>query len=274
MNRRSYHYWLIGLLTTLVLISAPAAAQTNQGIDPDAIIDQILRVDSIQRAQLQDVVMEAELLEGKMQDNGQLEAKKRFVKDVYIKYFDDTAWYYADYREYYEDGKLKSDDELRSEAKDRRKKKEERKGKDISYPILSPFYAEHRADYDITYEGVTDRLIEGYACHQFRVESKIEDDDHIDGDYYFEAESFHLVRCDFTPAKLIRKTMFKLDRLDMTLLYEPFNSDIWLPARFDIVGKGKAALLFGVNFAGTEFYRNPKINTDLADSLFQQAVEE
>ncbi len=274
MHQRSYRIWLLALALTAVWMSGAAAAQNSQGIDPDAIIDQILTVDSIQKAHLQDVVMEAELLEGKMKDNGELEIKKRFVKDVYIKYFPDTAWYYAKYKEYYEDGKQKSEDDLRKAARERKKKKEERKGRDISFPILSPFYPEHRDNYEITYEGVTDELIDGYACHHFRVDSKVEDDEHINGDFYFEAESFHLVRADFAPAELTRKTMFKLDRLDMSLRFEPLNDDIWLPARFDIVGKGKAALFFGVNFAGTEVYRNPRINTGLADSLFQQTVEQ
>lgn len=274
MNQRSYRAWYLVAALILFAVSGAGAAQNKQGIDPDAIIEQILTVDSIQKANLQDVVMEAELLEGKMKDNGELEIKKRFVKDVYIKYFPDTAWYYSEYREYYEDGKLKSEDDLRSEAKERKKKKQERKGRDISFPILQPFYPDHRDDYDISYEGVTDQPIEGYTCHHFRIDATIEDDDHIDGDFYFEAESFHLVRADFTPARLTRKTMFKLDRLDMSVRFEPLNDDIWLPARFDIIGKGKAALFFGVNFAGTEVYRNPRINTGLADSLFTQTPED
>jgi len=271
---RSYTRTLIFLLALLAIGTACSAAQNGQGIDPQAIIEQILAVDSIQHANLHDLTMEAELLEGKMQDNGELEVNKRFIKEVYIKYLDDTALYHEEYKDYYEDGKEKSEDDLRKEAEERYKKKMERKGKDISYPILAPFYPEHRDEYDIRYEGVTDRMIEGYICHQFRVESKIEDDDHIDGDYYFEAESFHLVRCDFSPAKLVKKTMFKLSRLDMSLMYEPLNDDIWLPSRFSIVGKGKAALLFGVNFAGTEFYRNPKVNTGLPDSLFEAPSED
>lgn len=274
MNTYSFACRLMLIGALMVVGATGAFAQNSQGIDPDAIIDQVLRVDSIQRSQLDDVILEAELLEGKMNDNGELEIEKRILKDVYIKYLPDTAWYWAEYKELWEKDEQKSEKDLKNEAKDRRKKRVERKGKDISFPILTPFYPEHREDYEITYQGVTDRLIEGYACHQFKVDSKIEDDDHIDAEYFFEAESFHLVRCDFSPSELVRKTMFKMDRLDMTLLFEPYNDDIWLPSRFDIILKGKAALLFGVNKAGTEFYRNPQINTGLADSLFQQTEED
>jgi hypothetical protein len=63
--------------------------------------------------------------------------------------------------------------------------------------------------------------------------------------------------------------MFKLNELNMSLTYEPTIEGFWLPRQFEIVGKGKAALLIGVSFAGREYYRNPIVNSPIADSLFE-----
>ena len=101
--------------------------------------------------------------------------------------------------------------------------------------------------------------------------AKVEADSLIDGDYYFEAEYYNLVRVDFSPSKLVKKTMFKLKELNMTIIYSPGPEGYWLPSRFEVEGKGKAALFFGVNFNGTEWFRNPEINRGLKDSIFEVA---
>ena len=91
----------------------------------------------------------------------------------------------------------------------------------------------------------------------------------INGDFYFETETFHLARLDFSPAKLGGNMMFKMKRLEMTLICGPTEDGYWLPRRFDLTGKGKAILIVGVKFAGAEYYRNPRINTGLSDELFE-----
>jgi hypothetical protein len=116
---------------------------------------------------------------------------------------------------------------------------------------------------------VAEEKIDGHVCHQFSVRAKEKQKDLINGDYYFEVESFHLVRVDFSPAELVKKTMFKLNRLDMSIQYEPTPDSIWLPRQFDIEGEGKAAFLFGVRFAGTEYYRNPRINSGIKADIFE-----
>ena len=134
--------------------------------------------------------------------------------------------------------------------------------------MLKPFFPEMRQHYDITYDGVANEIIDDQVCHKFTVEAKEDLEDLIEGTYYFEAESFHLLRVDFSPAKLVKKTMFKLNRLDMSLLYSETPDGFWLPMRFEIEGKGKAALFIGVSFAAREYYRSPTINSGLEDSLF------
>ncbi|NOY88603.1 MAG: hypothetical protein GXO93_04320, partial [FCB group bacterium] len=97
----------------------------------------------------------------------------------------------------------------------------------------------------------------------------LKSDSLINGDYYFEAESFHLVKVDFSPAKLVKKTMFKMSKLNMSILYAPTKEGYWLPRQFDIEGQGKAMFFIGVKFAGTEYYRNPIINSGLSSKMFE-----
>ncbi|MBU0982795.1 MAG: hypothetical protein KKA42_02925 [candidate division Zixibacteria bacterium] len=256
-----------------LLLQVGATAQDFDGIEPESLIERILATDAEQRAKLHDVVFETELIEYEDGDDGDRGEKARFVKKVYVKYLADTAWFHEEYLEYYKEGEKQSDKDLQSEAKERREKKEKRKARDISHPMLRPFYPERRDLYDIVYKGVASEKIEGYSCHHFRVDAREESDSLIAGDFYFEAETFHLVRVDFSPAKLVKKTMFKLKQLDMSLTCRPSAYGFWLPAEFDVVGKGKAALFIGVSFNMTEYFTNPVINHGIDDSLFEVAYD-
>jgi hypothetical protein len=263
--------WLatLSVSSAAVLVLSVSDAQAQSGIDPEALIDRILAVEEKQQSEITDLTFDAEYVEGKQEDDGSFKEERRFAKKVYIKYLPDTALYYEEYFEYYKDGELQEVDKRDKEAAERMEKKKKRKTRDISYPILTPFYTEHRSEYEITYEGVATDKVNGYVCHQFSVRANVEDSDHIDGEYFFEAESFHLVRVDFSPAKLVKKMMFKLHELEMTILYDRTPDDYWLPRQFDIKGRGKAAFFFGVKFAGTEYYRNPRVNTGLKAEIFE-----
>ncbi len=243
--------------------------QRDDGIDPEALIERILLVEKKQSEGIQDLVFDAEYIEGEEKDGGFRE-KVRFIKKLYIKYFADTTLFHEEYLEYYKDGKLQSDKDRDKEAKKRTENKRKRNTRDISFSMLEPFYPDLREQYQIEYEGITDDQVEGYVCHHFSVTSLEESPDRINGDYYFEAESFDLVRADFSPAKLVRKTMFKLNEMDMSITYGPTEENIWLPRQFDIAGKGKAMFFIGVRFAGTEYYRNPVINGGIDDQIFEE----
>ena len=252
---------------TLLTFSAKALAQGAE-IDPEAIITRVLAVDSQQREILKDVTFESEYVEGEQTDDGFRE-KVKFVKKVYIKYLKDTTWYRDDYLEYYKDTKLQSVKDRDQIATERKEKKARRKSRDVSYDMLSPFKAANRAQYQIDYKGVAHDKIDNRVCHHFVVAAKEPSDKLINGDYYIEAESFHLVRVDFTPSKLTKSVWFKLSKLDMSISYAPTTDGYWLPVRFFLVGKGKATLFINVNFGGTEYFKNPVVNSGLSDQLFE-----
>ena len=243
-------------------------AQVDDGIDPDALIERILAVEDQQRQQISTVIVDAEYVEGEEKD-GEFFEKVRFIKKIYIKYLADTALYHEDYVEYYKDGKLQSQKDLDKEARDRKEKKAKRKVKDISFSMLQPFRPDYRDLYDIEYLGVSPDPVEGYVAHHLEVTAKEDADSLINGDYFFDVESFHLVRVDFSPAKLVKKAMFKLNEMSMSIVYGPTDDGYWLARQFDIAGKGKAMFFIGVKFAGSEYYRNPVINTEIDDEIFE-----
>lgn len=259
---------LIFVFVVLFAVNAPLAEQAP-GIDPEALIERILAVDTKQRSEVTDVILDAENVQGKRERDGSLTEKKRFVKKIYMKYLPDTTWYQEECLEYYKDGKLQKPEERDKEAARQIEKKRKRKNHDISYPVLSPFYPEQRDRYEITYEGIAGDRIDGYVCHHFRVNSTEAKNDCINGDFYFEAESFHLVKADFSPAKLVRKTMFKLNRLNMSVHYGPTPRGWWLPRQFDVEGRGKRAFFIGVRFAATEYYSSPQVNTGIQAGVFE-----
>lgn len=261
--------WLPAVLV-LMMIAPPVSSQTTEeGIDPEALIDQILLVDKAQRDAISDLVMDAELVEGKRDENGELQEKERFIKKIYIKYLKDTTLYHEEYLEYYKNGELQDQKELKKQARERAEQRRKRHTRNVAFPMLSPFYKENRDKYQIDYVGVAPEKINGLVCHRFTVTAKVEGPDMINGDYYFDAEGFHLVQVDFQPAKLTKKLMFRLSQLDMSVTYQPVIDDYWLPVRFEIQGKGRAALLFGVNFAAVEYYTNHQINVGLDMAMFE-----
>lgn len=256
-------------LTALSSLSQAVGAQISEGIDPEALIERILAVDEKQRTKIKDVIFDAEYVEGKKEDDGTFKEKQKIIKKIYVKYLADTALYHEEYLEYYKDGKLQEEKKRDEEASKRLGKKKKRKTRDVSYPILKPFYPEQRELYDISYQGVAEDKIEKYVCHHFRVTAKEKKDTLINGDFYFDAESFHLVGVDFSPAKLVKNVVFRLKEMRMALVYAPTAEGYWLPRQFDIQGKGKAMFLIGVKFAGTEYYRNPVVNGGIADEIFE-----
>jgi len=261
--------WRSAMVALLAVLPAAALAQGESGIDPEALIERLLAVDQEQRDQIKDVTFDAEYVELEGSDTEQAREKVRFVKKVYLKYLPDTVWYREEYLRFFKEGEEQSEENLDKEARDRMEKKAKRKARDISYPMLKPFYSEQRSLYQIDYLGVARERVQDQICHQFRVTAIQKADSLINGDFYFEADGFHLVQVDFAPSKLVKKVMFRMNELAMTIIYGPSADGFWLPRQFDIRGKGKAAFFFGVNFSGTEYYTNARINSGLEDALFE-----
>ncbi|MEE8577837.1 MAG: hypothetical protein V3T31_11330 [candidate division Zixibacteria bacterium] len=266
--RYNLKYTALLLMAVIPMAIPSLAIQNNDGIDPEALIERILNVRTAQLEGIKDLSLETTLLLGEIKENEGFVEKERFEKKIYIRFLTDTTLFYEEYLKYFKDDEEQSEKDLKKQAEERKKKKRKRKSFDLSYGMLTPFKPDHRSDYDIVYDGVTENEIAGRIAHQFTITAKEKRDDLIHGTYFFDAESFNLIRVEFTPAKLIRNLMFKLKKLDMSLDYAPNNDGIWLPELFEIEGAGKAAFLFGVHFAGKEYYTNAKINSSPPDSLF------
>lgn len=260
------------LLFLCLVLSYGVLAQTRsgEGIDPDALIEQIVSVSERQKAEIHDIVFDAELIEYEYDDGRLGEETARFTKKIYVLMSEDTNRVAEEYLAYYIGDSLQSEDDLQDEATKRIERKKKRNTGDVSFPIMRPFLAESRDRYKITFQGVTSDEVEGYACYKFLVKPHEPDRNLVQGTYYFETGAFHLVRVEFSPSKLPKGLMFKLRHMEMTMEYEPTPDGHWLPSRFDIRGEGKAALFVGVRFAATEYYRNPQINQGIDPSVFEE----
>ena len=260
----------ITLTITFTFLAGSVFSQQQTAIDPDAIIQKVVEVETQQRAELKDVIFDAEYIELEKDDNGEMKEKMRLEKTVTLTFKNDSVFYDETYNAYYKNGELMSEDELAKIARKKTEKKKKRGSRDISYLILSPFYDKNKQDYSITYLGVHDTTVSDYLCHKFKVESLTKGKKDINGEYYFDADSFHLVRVDFTPAKKGGNFFFKMKKLEMSMMFAPDADGYWFPTRFDISGQGKAMFFIGVSWAGTEYFRNPRVNTIEAEPAAAQ----
>jgi hypothetical protein len=213
---------------------------------------------------------DAVLNEKETDGKGNVKKLEKYDKKIYLKTFGDSLLIKEEYLSYYIDGEKQSDQEPAKKAQKKADEKKKRRGRDLAYDLTTPLQPKNRQSYETSYDGIADSLIDGFVCYKLRAEARQDSDTLIDALYYIDTASYHPVRIDFRPAKLVRKLMFRLSDFRMTLQYKPFSDRIWLPYRFEIKGKGKAALFIGVNFEAEETYFNPVINSGLADSLFLQ----
>ncbi len=264
--------FVCAVASAMAVLSPNVKSQVTPGVDPEALIEQIVATDGHQRAEVHDVTFESQYIEGEETNKG-FKEKARFNKRVQIKYFKDTAWYHEEYLEYYKEGELKSMKECAEAGREKMAKKKRRKSKDISYNMVEPFYAAKRPLYEITYKGIAEDKIDGRSCHHFVVKAKEPDEQLVNGDYYFEGETFHLAKVDFSPSKMMHTIWFNFSKLNMSITYSPTAEGWWLPSQFFIEGKAKATLFIGVKFGGTEYFRSPVVNSGLDDKLFEVASD-
>jgi hypothetical protein len=249
----------------LLVAGSGAAAEPPGAIDPEAVIERILAVEADRRLQVKNVAFDAEYIE---KDEDGVETA-RIIKKAYLKYLPDTTLFHEEYLQYYQDGRLRSDRERDNEASAQRQTVARCNIKNIAYRFLNPFLPHNRTSYDITYQGVERNPVEGFICYHFKVRSKEALEDRINGDFFFEAGSFHLVRADFSPARLVESVKLRLSELRTSMIFGPTPQGVWLPREIDVRGKGRAVLFIGVHIAGNEYYRNPVINNRMADKIFQ-----
>ena len=61
-----------------------------------------------------------------------------------------------------------------------------------------------------------------------------------------------------------------MKKLEMSMMLAPNSDGYWFTTRFDITGQGKAMFFIGVSWAGTEYFRNPRVNTIEAEPVSSQ----
>lgn len=250
--------------TLLLFCASISLAQTPEGVDPSALLRQIRGMLTLQESKVADLTVDAESI--MREKNGD---ELRVQKRITMKFFPDTTWYTESYLSASRNGESITGEELKKTIEAQKKDADRRRGRNASFPILRPFRDSVGASYEFQYEGIVPESESGRLCHLFRVNPKRDDDTLVQGSYYFDSESFLPIRADFTPAKLPKGMMFRLAFLSMTMLYTQSSDGVYLPDRFEITGRGKAALFIGVRIEGTEVYRNPEINTGIPDSLFR-----
>lgn len=243
-------------------VLAQSDSEANQ------IIVQILKVEQLQMDIVKNVMFDVVFIEGENKD-GTFVEKVRIEKTIYIKYKTDTAFLVEEFSAFYKNSVKQSDEKLQSFAEDRKVKKHNLTNYDISSSMLKPFYPQTKNFYTIEYLGIANDTIEGYICHSFKVKANNEDDQLLNGSYYFDTESFQLVRVDFSPAKMAKKGTFKMKKLNLSIIYKEYKNNLWFPKKIKIVGEGKVMFFIGVKFAGTGYFSNPMINQDIEDKFNQ-----
>jgi hypothetical protein len=174
--------YLILLLAVLTLPpESGIATQESLNIDPAAIIQRILAVEREQRDEIKDIIFETEYIEGEYKDDV-FKEKVRILKRTYLKYLPDTVLFHEDYLEYYKDGVLQDNKELRKEEAKRKEEKKKRNSYDISYSMYTPFHPDRRELYDIEYLGLAEEKVDDYVCHHFTVRAREEEEGLINCD--------------------------------------------------------------------------------------------
>lgn len=264
------------LIIALLAISLPGGTIVRAApqIALEELIDSVLTVQQAQFDYIDDMIFDAALYEKKTDKKGKVKEVKKYEKKIYLKKAGDTLLCYEDFLVFYKNGERQPNGKLDDEERKKKGEKKKRGGRDLTFDFIRALKPSHRELFDITYEGIAAGEINGFRCHTIRATAREQDRDLMDYIYYIDTASYHLVRVDFEPSKLGGGLMFKLKGLQMSMSYEPYNDLIWMPYRFNLIGKGKAALFIGVYFQFEELYSNPVINSGLDDSLFIETASE
>ena len=257
-------------ISSALIIIMLTMASSARPMTFEALTDSVLAVRQAQFEAAGDMSFDAVLNEKETDGKGKVKKLEKYDKKIRVKKFGDSLLIKEEYLSYYIDDEKQSDRELAKKVQKKTDEKKKRRGRDLAYDLTEPLQLKNRQSYETFYDGIADSLIDGFVCHKLRAEARQDIDTLIDALYYIDTASYHPVRIDFRPAKLVKKLMFRLSDFKMTLQYKPFNDKIWLPYHFEIKGKGRAALFVSVNFEAEETYFNPVINSGLADSLFLQ----
>ncbi len=255
-------------LCVFCILVAPSHA-----IETEALLDSIVNVKQAQIEKINDLNIDAVMFERRTNSKGEIKEEKKFIKKIYAQKINDSLRVHMDFLEYYKDGEIQPEDELREEYEEKMERQKKGNRRDISTDITEPLKPDMRPLYDIEYKGLADTLINGYTCHIIRVDAREEADSLINCTYYIDTATFNVVRAEFEPADLPGGLMFSLKTMQMNINYAPVTDSLWLTRKFTLEGHGKAALFVGVHFEMEETYGGYAINRGIPDSIFIENQE-
>jgi hypothetical protein len=249
----------VPLAVTAVLFCA-GLAYPQDSLDVDQIIRNAVRQDSITRAEVGTWEMDAVSYVRKLGGDGEVKEEKKFLKTYYFR----DSLFKAVFHEYYRDGELQSQKELDKEIKEAAERRRKGRNRDASVNPMEPFYPENRGKYIFTLAGK--ELTHGCIAYHIIADCLEENEDLLEGDFWFEINHLNLLHAEFRPAKLPSK----IKMLEMTKDYAPVEAGYWLPVGFRLRGKGQVLLFIKFNFAVEERYSKWEVNLDLPDTLFEE----
>ncbi len=252
----------------LLLLFALCGSLTASDIIPlDELIDSVLAVTQAQKENINNMMIDAVFYERKLDGKGKIKEEKKYEKIIYLEKINDSLTQVEKYLTCYKDGDKIDEEKAAKEFAKKKEEKEKRKNRDLTYDMTIPLQSTHRALYDIYYDSIPERSVSNFDCLVVRAVAVEKTDSLINCTYYIDKNSYNPVKVDFSPSKLVKKMMFKLNSLDMSLEYRPLDHEIWVPVRFYIRGRGKAALFVGVNFESEEIYSKHKVNVTVNGEL-------
>lgn len=255
-----------------IFLAISSGAFSSDKITVGALIDSVLAARQRQLDAVSDMTFDAIFYERRTDKEGEVTEEKRYDKKIYVKKIDDTFHIHQKYVAFYLDGVRQDREALVAEVDKKQEERVKRGNRDFTYDLTIPLQMLYTGMYDVSYKGIAKEKINGFTCYMLRADAREKNDTLLNCLYYVDTADYNLVRVDFSPAKLVSKLMFKLKELDMTINYKPYDSKIWVPDRFELLGKGKAAFFIGVYFQSEETYTNPVVNSGLDDALFDERI--
>jgi hypothetical protein len=257
----------VSFCVLIIFLALPSFGQSGEGAKLDSIVNRVIAVRDAEIAAINNLTLDAVSYEKREDGDGNVKETKKYIKKVHLKKVDGGKYTYREeYSGYFINGVRQDDKQLPKVAEERADRKKKRGGKDISFDIVSVLRPDMKKYYIVKFEGIAEKPVNGFECFKVRAvadSGNVPDairDTLVNILYYVDIVSYHVVKAEFAPANLISKFMFKMNTLDMSLEYEPYDETIWLPARFHIKGRAKAMYIMGIYFEGEEDYSNAVVN--------------
>jgi hypothetical protein len=243
-----------------MLILLPACGWGQNDLDTEEVIAGAYARDSITRAEIGVMTMEAKSYSRSLKGDGEVKEEKKFLKNYYLN----DSLFKVEFLEYYLDDELQDEKELQKQVEESIERRKKGRNRDASINPMTPFYPENRQNYIFSMPGIEKQ--HGCICYHVRAECLVEDETLLEGDYWFEVNHLNLAHAEFRPAKMPSK----IKQLDMKKSFAPVEHGYWLPVGFHLRGRGKVMIFIKFNFEVEERYSKHKINVAVADDFFAE----